>query len=114
MRQTNILVYSKNADILQVVLRLINREEAWSAEGFTTEEELIERFVGGKYQLLLLGSGISEASESKVRKLFTYYQPDVPIVQHYGGGSGLLKAEIERALTAKPQLSVQVNDNPFS
>jgi hypothetical protein len=42
---------------------------------------------------VLLGAGLSEDEAEQVRQHFT-----VPVVQHYGGGSGLLYAEIYQAL----------------
>jgi len=45
-----------------------------------------------------LGGGIEELSEDQLSAYFTSHNPDIKIVQHYGGGSGLLSAEIYEAL----------------
>jgi hypothetical protein len=45
-----------------------------------------------------LGSGIQEESESNLCAFFVEQNPNIIIVQHYGGGSGLLKSEILLAL----------------
>lgn len=114
MKQVKILVYGKHPEILDTVLRLINNNEAWSGEGYTEEEVIIEQFWQRSYDILLLGGGIDETSEKKVRALFQQARPESAIVQHFGGGSGLLKSEIEGVLAAREQTSIQVTDDPFS
>lgn len=98
MSTLNILVYGKHADILATVLRLVNKEEAWNGQGSTVEAEVVELFREGNYDLVLFGGGVTEAEEQRLRALFLSQNPRVKLVQHYGGGSGLLKAEIEEAL----------------
>jgi hypothetical protein len=40
--------------------------------------------------VLVLSSGVSAADEAQVRSAVS-----VPIIQHFGGGSGLLRAELQ-------------------
>jgi hypothetical protein len=63
--------------------------------------------------LALLGSGISEEAENKLRKIFTHQNPQIKIIQHFGGGSGLLSNEIEAALADNANGNFNVIDNPF-
>ncbi|MEO0728715.1 MAG: hypothetical protein AAFZ63_29535 [Bacteroidota bacterium] len=113
MNGVKILVHGTHPEILETVLRLINKNEGWTGEGHTEEEKIIELFMQKRYDLVLLGGGLSETSEKKIKALFAHHSPDTPIIQHYGGGSGLLKSEIEGALTKLRQEQVQVQDNPF-
>ncbi|MEO1257156.1 MAG: hypothetical protein AAFZ15_00105 [Bacteroidota bacterium] len=113
MKKTKILVHGTHPEILQTVLRLINKNEAWEGEGSTDEETVIEYFQKEKYDLVMLGGGISTSSEKKLRAVFNRLNPQVKIIQHYGGGSGLLKSEIETALAAKRNNRFSVVDNPF-
>jgi Mg2+/Co2+ transporter CorC len=46
----------------------------------------------------LLGPGITNDSESILRSFFSKESPKAVVVQHYGGGSGLLMSEINLAL----------------
>jgi hypothetical protein len=46
--------------------------------------------------LILIGAGITENDEKELRKKLK--KQNTPIVNHYGGGSGLLYAEIYQAL----------------
>jgi hypothetical protein len=54
--------------------------------------------------IVLLSNGIDAGSENKLRNYFSARNPCVIIIQHYGGGSGLLKNEILQALDAKTML----------
>ena len=113
MSKIKILVYGTHPEILETVVRLINKNDAWQGEGHTEEEQVIELFTQHDYDLFLLGGGIATESEQQVRALFRQQHPDAPIVQHYGGGSGLLKGEIEEALKRKQAAQLRINDNPF-
>ena len=93
-----ILYIGRHPEILSTVLRLINQNEDWQAFGANTDEEAMAVFKQQTYDLVLLGNGIEEEAENKLRSFFTKLQPNVKIIQHYGGGSGLLSNEIKEAL----------------
>jgi DNA-binding NtrC family response regulator len=99
MSQTQILVIGRHPDILQTVIRLVNNNPAWNAVGCITDEEAISTFDKQEFALVLLGGGIEEASEEVLCAHFRANNPGIKIVQHYGGGSGLLSAEIHEALS---------------
>lgn len=94
MKRFEILVIGRNVDIHETVLRLINKNEKWFATGALTDEEVFQRCQETIFDMVLLGSGIEEESENKLREYFQSINPNLPIVQHYGGGSGLLYCEI--------------------
>ena len=98
MSQTQILVIGRHPAILQTVVRLVNNNTAWNATGCITDEEAIEAFNNQPFAMVLLGGGIEPSSEDILRAHFKSANPDIKIVQHYGGGSGLLSAEIYEAL----------------
>ena len=101
MRKIEILVIGRHPQIMETVLRLINQNESWNAAGVLTDEDAVEKFHQHIFQLVLLGGGIEEASERKLRSLFTFQDPGIIIIQHYGGGSGLLSNEFMEALDKK-------------
>jgi DNA-binding NtrC family response regulator len=113
MKKINILVICNHEKILQTILRLINNNEKWEAVGANADEKAIELFHQHSFDLVLLGSGINEEAENKLRKIFTHLNPDIKIIQHFGGGSGLLSNEIEAALSDNKNGNFNVIDNPF-
>lgn len=98
MKEIKILHYGKHPEILKTVLRLINKNLNWAAKGAVQEEYIIKLAKQNSFDLLLLGAGITDFSEEKVKSFVRQIQPKIKIVQHYGGGSGLLKSEILSAL----------------
>jgi hypothetical protein len=98
MNKTEILVICRHEGILATVVRLVNNNVEWNATAAATDDEAVTLFRGHIFQLVLLGSGIEQESEDKLRSVFTAERPGIIIVQHYGGGSGLLTAEICEAL----------------
>ena len=99
MSKVEILVICRHEGILQTIVRLINNNPDWHAIGTVTDDEAITAFDAQAFKLVLLGSGIEKESDEKLRSYFTSKQPEIAIVQHYGGGSGLLAAEIYEALS---------------
>ncbi|MEH0158052.1 response regulator receiver protein [Limibacter armeniacum] len=114
MDKVNILAIGRDKEILSIVVRLLNKEEAWVAKGVTTDEEAITMFQQQDFDIVLFGGGISEKSEKKLRALFSHQSPDTSIVQHYGGGSGLLYTEIRQVLDQrKSAYKINIQDNIF-
>lgn len=113
MNKIQILVIGRETDILQTVLRLINKNDNWNATGTGEDETAIELFHQHPYDLVLLGGGIEADSEIKLRKIFTLQNPDIKIIQHWGGGSGLLENEIRAALENNEEGNFNIVDNPF-
>jgi hypothetical protein len=96
----NILVIGKDPDILQVVLRLLNdyKHAAYHAIGSTDPATASSLFADSDIDLVLITNGIDPTLDASLREDFLTRRPGTPILQHYGGGSGLLFAEIAEAL----------------
>jgi len=101
MDKVEILVIGRHLEILQTVLRLINNNADWNATGASTDEEALAAFTSKAFKIVLLGGGIEKNSEDSLCAAFKTHNPDIIIVQHYGGGSGLLAAEIYQALAGR-------------
>lgn len=93
-----ILYIGRHAEILETVVRLLNANEEWLGIGASTDDEALELFTKYDFSLVLLGCGIEEESEHLLITAFRDLKPDIVIIQHYGGGSGLLRNEITSAL----------------
>ncbi len=98
MKKIQILIICAHEEILQTIIRLINKNEKWNATGAIDSENALKVFNEQFFDLVLLGSGIDSEDENKLEKIFLQKNPQIKIVQHFGGGSGLLFNEIEAAL----------------
>lgn len=95
----NILVIGRHQQIMETVLRLISTQSEWKAIGALTDTEAIEKFEANIFDLVLIGGGVEEESERKLKTKFEKINPQIKMIRHYGGGSGLLFNEIQEALT---------------
>lgn len=93
----NILVIGRHEQIMETVVRLINDQPNWNAHGAMTDEHAIEIFYQEMFDLVLIGGGVEEVSEAKFKMEFEKINPQIKIIRHYGGGSGLLFNEILEA-----------------
>lgn len=101
MASLKILLVGKSAEILAVLKKSIEKKEGWKAtvsNNYFEAETLLKNHF---FDLLLLSSGIEEEEENEIRNTALNCQPELKIMQHYGGGSGLLYSEIEFILTKK-------------
>ncbi|MDR6845706.1 hypothetical protein [Flavobacterium granuli] len=98
MKKLEFLILGKNEPILEILLRLVNADEDWHAVGFSDEETAKDYFKQNLLDIVLLSSGIEAESEKDIQYFFKAEQPEIEIIEHYGGGSGLLKCEILEAL----------------
>ena len=99
MKITKILYIGRHSEIMEIVVRLINANENWEGIGAKTDEEAMRIFQKENIDIVLLGSGIDEESEAMLDVFFRKVNSKIIIIQHYGGGSGLLKSEILLALS---------------
>jgi DNA-binding NtrC family response regulator len=98
MGRIHILVVGRNKEIVPVLQRLIEQNNDWQCTVAYDDEEAILLFQQMQYDIVLFSSGVEEESESKLRHVFKFQQPEVILIQHYGGGSGLLNSELQEAL----------------
>ena len=94
-----ILVIGRHAQIMETVLRLIHTQPNWQAVGALTDDEALQKFKEQHFNLVLIGGGVETDSEQKLAAAFQTIQPNIKIIRHYGGGSGLLFNEIQEATT---------------
>jgi hypothetical protein len=97
----NILVIGRNPEILNKVLELINKNTPYVSVGALSDEEAINLFSTEKFDLILLCQGIDPSSDKKLRHIFNSGNPSIKIIQHFGGGSGLLYNELRNAIEGK-------------
>ncbi|GAB3914551.1 response regulator receiver protein [Mucilaginibacter boryungensis] len=98
MKKVEILAVCSHPGILQTLLRLIDNNPGWNATGADNEQQALAYFNEKSFDIVLLGSGMDEVSEDRLRPACLAINPAVKIIRHYGGGSGLLSGEIYQAL----------------
>jgi len=98
MKEINILAVGTNTEILPVILRLLNNKPNWQATGASTLTEVLTIAAEKQFDVILIGGGIDEQDTLVIKNAF----PQIPVVLHFGGGSGLLYAEIYQALNIMP------------
>ncbi len=104
MKQLQFLLLGKNEAILAILLRLVNADENWNGVAFNNEKEAQQYFQNNKIDIVLLSSAIEDHIEKEFTSFCLKHQPDVEVIEHFGGGSGLLKSEIMHRLHLKGKL----------
>jgi hypothetical protein len=99
MKEINILVVGTHAEIMATILRLLNNKPSWQATGAGTLPEVTKLAKEQKFDMVLVGAGINEDDTLQINQTFR----EIPVVLHYGGGSGLLYAEVYLALNITPE-----------
>ncbi len=94
MKTLNFLVLGKNKEILEVLKRLIENNEGWNAEILFDEDASYEYLKTNNVDILLLSSGLDLECEQEIKKYTLSLDKDIKVIDHYGGGSGLLKNEV--------------------
>ncbi|RYG05774.1 MAG: hypothetical protein EOO07_29730 [Chitinophagaceae bacterium] len=96
--QITILYIGRDTEITIVMNRLLNSRSEWKGICVCTDEEAMSVLKAQDVDLVLLGNGIDPDCEKALRENINKLKPNVKIIQHYGGGSGLLYGEIMTAI----------------
>ncbi|OXB01935.1 hypothetical protein [Flavobacterium pectinovorum] len=104
MKILEFLILGKNEEILPILLRLVNANENWNGVSFNDEEIAQKYFLNNKIDIVLLSSGIEDHVEKEFTSFCLKHQPEVEVIEHFGGGSGLLKSEIQHRLYLKGKI----------
>ncbi len=96
MSLIEILIVGTNQPIMETIERLINKEGIWKATIASSDEEALQCITTKDIKLVLLCAGLP--NELLLKENLLLLRPNLPVVKHYGGGSGLLFTEIHQAL----------------
>ena len=94
----SIISFVKNREILPVLDRLVNKEEGWEGVRAADLETAREHLRNGRFDVILLGAGTGDEERAELRKVIDETEQQTIMIDHYGGGSGLLYAEVMEAL----------------
>ena len=98
MQNLNILVLSANAEILKVILRILNKRENWNADGLDNFDNVLEKYQEKNFDVVIYDVGITAEKGAELHTEFQKSNADVKTIWHYGGGSGLLFNEIKSSI----------------
>ncbi|HEY5465066.1 MAG TPA: hypothetical protein VIJ95_17520 [Hanamia sp.] len=110
MEKIQILSIGRDPGLLQKLSGFINENPRWESTATVDDETAIEIFHQRKFNLILLIGNIEEASEMKFRSVFTFNDPDIIFLKHYGDSTGLLAGEIQEALSSKRKTLNMMDD----
>lgn len=94
MKTLNFLVIGKNQEILDTLKRIIENNEGWKAEVQSDENICYHYIKENRVDIVLLSSGLEEKFENEIKVFCENLDKEVKVIDHYGGGSGLLKNEV--------------------
>ena len=94
MDSLQFLVIGKNQEILDTLKRIIENNEGWKAEIKSDETVCYNYIKENQVDIVLLSSGLEEKFENEMKTFCQNLDKDVKVIDHYGGGSGLLKNEV--------------------
>jgi hypothetical protein len=93
-----ILMICSNEPIAETIARLIDKIDGWHASLALSLDDALAHCYAQTFDVILIGAGITQAQEDVLKHHLTQLNVATPVVKHYGGGSGLLYAEINQAL----------------
>lgn len=94
MKILHFLVIGKNQEILDTLKRIIENNEGWTAEIQNDENFCYEYIKNNTVNIVLLSSGLEDDFEKDIKIFCSHLDKDIKVIDHYGGGSGLLKNEV--------------------
>jgi DNA-binding NarL/FixJ family response regulator len=98
MKNIKILVTGRHPEVMTTIIRLINSKPEWEGTAALNQEEAVTLFNHQTFDLVLIGAGLTPDEKKTFTQFCKESRPGVRVVQHYGGGSGLLFAEVYQAL----------------
>ena len=98
MEQVKVLIIGKNIEIVQLLVRLTGKFKNLLVSGTTDETAILQIQKENAPDMLIISSGLTEQSEKAIDEQSRLLQPNIKIIYHYGGGSGLLKGELQAVL----------------
>ncbi|KMQ64523.1 hypothetical protein ACM46_09675 [Chryseobacterium angstadtii] len=94
MKTLQFLIIGKNQEILETLKRIVENNEGWQADIQNDENACYDYIKQNQPDIVLLSSGLEEQFEKEIKVFCEKLDKDVKVIDHYGGGSGLLKNEV--------------------
>jgi hypothetical protein len=97
MAKVQFLMIGRDPVVLQKLLRFVNENPGWEADGTIDDRTANIIFNEKKINVVVIIDDISASSESNLRSGFIAKKPGTIFIYHYGDSRGLLASEIQEA-----------------
>jgi len=98
MNKTELLVVGQDRTGFEKFRDLVRKRGDWNIIMAGNDEEAIEKFYRHDFEVVVFTDIISSDEERKLRKIFTFHNPDIIIVKDQHGNKGVVVTEIMAAL----------------
>lgn len=98
MAMLRILSFVTHPEILPVLDRVVNKHEHWTGERAPDLPTALTKVAEGNFDVVLLGSGTGVEERQRLQELIAERGLQTVLIDHFGGGSGLLYAEVMEAV----------------
>ena len=98
MNKTELLIAGQSSEGFQTFKELFNKYGDWKIIRASHDEEAIEKFHRHNFEVVVFTNTVSSDEERKLRKIFTFQNPDIIIAIYQHGNEVLLVDEIVTAL----------------
>jgi hypothetical protein len=97
MAKVQFLMIGRDPVVLQKLLRFVNENPGWEADGTIDDRTANIIFNEKKINVVVIIDDISASSEDKLSSDFKDRKPGTIFINHYGDSRGLLASEIQEA-----------------
>ena len=97
MAKVQFLMMGRDPVVLQQLLRFVNENPAWEADGTIDDRTANIIFDEKKINVVVWIDDISTESKDKLSNDFKNKKQDTIFIDHYGNSKGLLASEIQEA-----------------
>lgn len=97
------VVFSTNSQVLRIVNRLINKQERWECTSVEDPAQVLSVLSTQRPNIFLVAVGAIQTDLELWQEYCKAHQ--ISLIQHYGGGSGLLYNSVQQYLDSKEQKS---------
>lgn len=101
MNKTEILVVGNKTETVEKTVGMLNDCDEWSGIEALTDEDAVTKFQQYQIDVVLLEKDITDVQERKLRKLFSFQNPDVVITRVESDDEGTLHTTINDILEKK-------------
>jgi len=98
MNKTELLIVGQDRTGFEKFRDLVRKRGDWNIIMAGNDEEAIEKFYRHDFEVVVFTDVISSDEERKLRKIFTFHNPDIIIVKDQHDNKGVVVTEIMAAL----------------